>query len=436
MKLKNSEKKLLGILGLAILSYIIFNYGFFPLFDQNTLIKAEYEAVDTEYQALLKTHLTNNQLAELLNSANSKFINLETLLPPQIHQEESILFLTNLAKKHEMSVDSYNFSYTDTAQIPTTGDGKVIVPNAPVDDVLKEFQKLINGDQNADIGQFKDKIYQAPKEETGVLAQYEKDLTYFNVVISLGGNYTKFKNYLLDLESYKSKIIIKQINLAKSTESRDGVLGTLTISYPIYYDQEHLSPFVWSYEKGANNLNPFEYEVFKLESVPVLAVIDTTDTETSVSQPIIQAPIEKPKSDYSAADFYMVLEPANSDSNTLTIGKSPYRYTALYADNDGVENATLKVRKSDGKYQYQYSTSLQTYPGEGDWNDFDLMNKNGLVLEVQSLGRLPQNDQAGTLISISNDSGLPLTVYIYKDDSARPRLTINKVSGKITIKKL
>jgi hypothetical protein len=52
------------------------------------------------------------------------------------------------------------------------------------------------------------------------------------------------------------------------------------------------------------------------------------------------------------------------------------------------------------------------------------------------MGRLPENDQAGTLLSISNDSDLPLSVNIYNEDSTRPRLTVNKVTGKITIKQL
>lgn len=430
MKLKNSEKKLLGILGIAVFSYIFFTYLFFPTLDTNALIKAEYAAVDQEYQALLKSHLTNNQLKEVLTKASGQYKALETQLPPQIHQEEAILFLTNLADTHEMKVDSYNFSFTETAT-PVAATEET-VQKAPVDEVLKEFQKIVSGDQNANLDQFKDKIYQVPAEQKDLLNQYEKDLKYFNVSITLEGNYNKFKNYINALETYKSKIIIKQINLSKSLSARADVIGTLTISYPIYYDQETLTPYDWDFEKAPINLNPFEYEVFTLQSVdPGLMSGDQT-----TSPAVTPAETDSQTSAYNSADFYAVLKPANSDANTLTMGKTPYHHSELYADNDGVENATLKIRKSGGKLQYQYATSLQTYPKEGEWKDFELMNKNQIVLEIQSMARLPQNDQAGVLLSISNDTDVPLTVYVYNEDKARPRLTVNKASGKISIKQL
>lgn len=424
---------MLGVLGVAVFAYLFFTYLFFPILDQNALIKSKYAEVDSEYKALLKTQLTNNQLREVLAKATSKYTALETLLPPQIHQEEAIIFLTDLAKKNEMFVDSYNFSFADKAGAVNAKDSNA-TQKAPVDDVLNEFQKIINGDQSADLNQYKDKIYTDSAKKGSVLEQYETDLSYFNVTITLKGDYTKFKNYITALESYKSKIIIKQINLTKSDASHTEVIGSLSISYPIYFDQEQLKPYNWQFEKPLLNNNPFEYEVYKLKSIAMPQ--DYTDP----SLPTITEDSEETPADiatkYQASDFYLVLKPANSDANTLTIGKSPHRYTALYADNDGVENAVLKIKKSNGKYQYQYATSLQTFPAENEWNTFDPMTKGVLVLDVQSMGRLPENDQAGTLLSISNDSDLPLSVNIYNEDSTRPRLTVNKVTGKITIKQL
>lgn len=436
MKLKNSEKRLLFILGLALTAYFFFTYLFFPLVDQNALIKSEYELVDAEYQKLLDTHLTNNQLKEVLAKAANKYTSLETLLPPQIHQEEAILYLTDLAAKNDMLVDSYNFSYADTAE-PVAGTEGDTIQKAPVDDVLKEFQKVINGDQSADLSQFKDKIYAAPKEESTLLEQYEKDLKYFNVSITLKGSYTKFKNYIAALEAYKSKIIIKQINLSKALDTVDEVMGSITISYPIYYDQEQLKPYDWKFDKPLASTNPFEYETFQLESVPLPETLPGI-TDQVVSPEISEnVPTEiQPISPYKSPDFYMVLKPANSDANTLTMGKSPHRYTALYADNDGVENVTLKVRKNNGKYQYQYATSLQTFPGENQWNDFDPTEKGKLVLDVQSTERLPQNDVSGVLLTIQNDTDLSMTVYTYHEDPQRPRLKVNKASGKITVKQI
>lgn len=434
MKLKNSEKQLLIVLVIALAAYFFFTYLFFPLIDQNALIKAEFADADNNYQTLLKSHLTNNQLKEVLSKATSKYQSLETLLPPQIHQEEAILYLTDLASKNEMQVDSYNFAFADTAK-SATNDSNSTIQKAPVDDVLKEFQKVINGDQTANLSQFKDKIYQTPNEKGTILEQYAKDLKYFNVSITLKGNYTKFKNYIASLEAYKSKIIIKQINLSKSTDATDEVIGSITISYPIYFDQENLKPYDWKFDKPLINKNPFEYEVFKLQTVPTTATGITPSGEIIIPNTEEVIPTEvKPVEQYKAADFYMVLKPANSDANTLTIGKSPHRYTALYVDNDGVENATLRVRKAGGKYEYQYATSLQTYPGDNDWNEFTPMENGKLVLEVLSTERLPQNDQSGALLSIYNDSGLSLTVYVSHDDPERPRLKVNKASGKITVK--
>lgn len=439
MKLKNSEKRLLAILGVTVIAYLLLTYGIFPTLDKNALIQSQYDLVNNEYQALKKSQLTNNQLKEVLNRASSQYQSLEKLLPPQIHQEEAILYLTDLAKKHEMTVDAYNFSFSEVAEVKAvTAEGEPVVEMAPVDQVLSEFQKMINGDQSADLQQYKDKIYQAPAEEANLMETYEKDLKYLNVSITLKGNYTKFKNYVSALEAYDHKIIIKQINLTKDTEKTDVVIGALSISYPIYYDEEELKPYDWTYAKEAVNANPFDYKVFTLDTVEPVTTgtgVITGGNGTS-STAVTGTTGPKPTGNtvnYTSPDFYMVLKPANSDANTLTIGKSPYRYTALYADNEGVETSTLKIRKSDGKYQYQYGTSLQTYPGDTDWNDFDPAQKGTLILEVHSALRLPANDNAGVLLSISNDSGLPLSVYLYSEDASRPRLTINKVSGKVSV---
>lgn len=425
MRLKSSEKRLLLLLIAVVVAYFGLTYVVFPILDENTLITEQYLQIQNDHNDLKKNELTNNQLKEVLDRMTKQYEQLGTLLPPQIYQEEAILFLTDLAKKNKMTVDSYDFSFTETNEVVNPEAENI--DKAPVEQVLQEFQKMLNGDQSADVSQYKDKIYQAPKEDQTKLAQYEKDLKYFNVQMELSGSYKAFKNYIAALESYKHKIIIKQINVNKDPLQQDIVIGTLAISYPIYYDEEELKPYQWQYDKAPTNEDPFNYKAIQMISVPST---EPNATVTETQQPSEPSTTEPAKA-YGASDFYIALNPASSDANTLSMGKSPFRYTALYADNDGVETATLKLRKYDGKYQYQYSTSLQTYPGENEWNDFEVMNKGKVILEVQSTLRMPSGDNSGVLLNVSNDSGLPLSVYIYSDDPTRPRLTINRLSGKV-----
>lgn len=429
MRLKSSEKRLLLILLLAIVSYFGLTYIVFPILDENALISEEYLNIQSDHNDLKKNELTNNQLKEVLDRMTKQYDQLATLLPSQVYQEESILFLTDLAAKNSMTIDSYDFTFTETNQIVDAN--AQTVEKAPVEQVLQEFQKMLNGDQSANVSQYKDKIYQAPSEDETKLSQYEKDLKYFNVQMELSGTYKDFKNYIASLESYKHKIIIKQININKDNEALDRIIGSVAISYPIYYDEEELKPFEWQYEKAPINSDPFLWKVVEMNTVPTN---NTTPSITETTLPT-EPSIAEPTKAYAASDFYMALNPASSDANTLSMGKSPFRYTALYADNDGIETATLKLRKFDGKYQYQYSTSLQTYPGENEWNDFELMAKDKLVLEVQSALRLPSGDNSGVLLNVSNDTGMTLSIYTYSDDPTRPRLTVNRLSGKVnTIK--
>ena len=60
MKLKNSEKRLLAILGVTVIAYLLLTYGIFPTLDKNALIQSQYDLVNNEYQALKKSQLTNN----------------------------------------------------------------------------------------------------------------------------------------------------------------------------------------------------------------------------------------------------------------------------------------------------------------------------------------------------------------------------------------
>ncbi len=440
MKLKTSEKRLLILLGGVIILYLLTTYLIFPIMDKHSEIQAQYDTYSEQYSELKKNELSNSQLKEVLANVSKKYNDLETLLPPQIHQEESIVYLLDLAKKYTMEVDNYTFSYSDSADVTKTDSKEEVIETVPVSDVLDAFNKLLGGDQTVDVQQYKDKIYKAPEKDEQVLVRYEKDLKYFNVEISLKGEYTNFKNYVADLEKYKHKIIIKKINISKDEDKLKDIMGTISISLPIYYDQEKLKLFEWQYEKGPKSTNPFEYIFIKNSGSS-----NTSDSNSTGTDPVITNNnnnsgtgsiinnVEKP---YTTSDFYLTMNPANSDSNTMTIGKTPYRYTALYADNTSVESATLKLRKMDGKFQYQYSTSLQTYPGDNEWNDFDLAQKGQIVLEVQSSLRLPNSDNSGVLLSVSNETGIPLNVYIYGEDQSRPRLTVNKVKGKVnTIKK-
>lgn len=438
MQLKNSEKMLLILLAVVVIAYFGFTYAVFPTLDKQAELQLEYQSVKSDYDELKSSELTNNQIKEAVNQLRVKYDKLGEQLPPQIHQEEAILFLTGLALKNNLNVEKYQFDVEATNTV-ASDDPTDATPKAPVEQVLQEFQKMLNGDQDADLKKFQNKVYSENKKNESVTDKYKKDLKYLNVTIELSGAYKSFKTYLSSIESYKHKVIIKQISVSKKEDAQNEIVGSISISFPVYYDQEQLKPFDWKIEQWQNSKDPFDYKSFELTStvseynpadsqgkstIGTVSKPSTTDTQTTT----------KPNdTKYSTSDFYMALNPATSDTNTLSIGKSPFRYTALYADNDGVENATLKLRKMNGKYQYQYGTSLQTYPGDNEWNDFDLMTKGTIVLEVQSALRLPNADDAGVLLTVKNDTGLPLNIYIYGDDPTKPRLTVNKSSGKINI---
>lgn len=449
MRLKNSEKKLLALLISSLAVGGFFNYVFFPLYDNYSLLKEQAGILNKEHSDALSSELSDAQLKTMITDAFNRYESLKIKMPIYSHQEDAILHLTSVSSKHQLNIQQYQFEYSDTdeAKFSSTEDPSLKAEDvAPISDVLNEFSKLVKGDASANVDQYKDSI--TPDFETaskegetvnGKTAQakspYEESLSYLNVNLRLEGSYNNFKAFISEIESYKNTVIITQININKDAEKQSDIIGSISLSYPYFTDFENIDPSQSTFKASAKPLNPFDYTVKTLSTVPQGSTDNASEALPIAPEALIPLTPLEPETKTSAtdiissSDFHMTLKPMASDASTTTIGKSPFRYSELYSSVAGQEVLALTLIKKEGAYLFQYSNNTESYPGGNEYLPLIPMSNGKLVMAVQSQGRLPSGDQSSVLLQIKNTTGLPLEIYVFGDDKKRPRFLYKKVSG-------
>jgi hypothetical protein len=58
--------------------------------------------------------------------------------------------------------------------------------------------------------------------------------------------------------------------------------------------------------------------------------------------------------EFNRSDFYIFLDPVENVLPTVTMGKTPYNYTAIYSDSNKTETLKLLIKRDDYEFFYRY----------------------------------------------------------------------------------
>lgn len=423
MRLTSREVVMLAVLAVVAVTVVGYLYIYEPIIQDYTIAVDNYKQKQSELDGIYSNLMSNDDMELLISNFKNKVNVLEKALPPVIYQEEVVLYLDKVLSDNNIDVTGTSFTEDDTT---IKSDSE-----APINDILSEYEKFIFNNKTSNIATYKDKTYNE---------EIDKEYKEFSVSINISGKYADIKKLMKDIENYEKKIVVKDLSVSKNLSVEkgekavnDNVTANMTLIFPYFYDNEVLKAINWPYEGKYGNSEPFTYA-----SKVILSGTGGTNTGSGLINEVITdtsgntdiAPKEDIKS-YENPDFYIVLRPTISDASTITMGKYPIAYSTLYNENPGVETAFLNVIRDGETYKFQFGTMLQSYPGADEYEVFiPYRIENGeIILDVRSQPRMPSDDLSSTILTVNNSTGLPLNIHIYEDDKNFPRFRLDSKQG-------
>ena len=401
--------------GLAVAAAAYFTYMniFVPKIDEFNLQKKALSGNTQIKSNLDRGMVESEQLEEKVKAMQLIVEEIDQSLPNCIHQENVILYMRDVFARNNIEVASLGFS--EPGEVLDM-DENVSVEQA-IEDYMKYLEKgdkikireysLFGEDENSDSGE--DGEEEQPKAYTSM-----------GVNVSFSGMYSDLKNMLKEIEQNRKKIIIKSIALNNTAEN---ITGSISLEFPFYPDGNNTENKQWDIETEYGNIEPF--------ATGRLNILEGTAASRSTPVPV-------KKDDTPAvsveSDFYIVLKPISSDMPTVTMGKSPYRYTAVYEDANMFKEANIHIKKEGEAYMFRYDTSSYSYPAaEGEFEQMKPLGQD-IVINVYSMIRLNEADSSGLVLNVYNDTDKAVKIYVSGDDASNPRFKVNTKSGIVESK--
>lgn len=246
-------------------------------------------------------------------------------------------------------------------------------------------------------------------------AVYKTDLKGYKttLTISYQAKYAQWKQMIDYINNYYSKNSIESISMSYNVE--DGlVTGTASIAtYAIVgSERKHVSP-TFSLPVGTDNI--FNSSVFDSTR------IDVADNN----------------GDYilSNYDYYILLNSANSDVDSVIMGKKNdmTRESILTANSNAQLDVSVRFSGTAGEYKVQYKIGEKTYPLTNYDAGTSFEPGNTLDMLIMSSPRIDSQDTGSINLSVTNDTDMPLNVKICNDDTKSSRVKIANRTGNVTI---
>lgn len=406
MGLSKREKILLVVLVITIVFYLGYNYIYLPNYNKYLTVLDEAENKKLRVLKLNRDLRNKEEIISAINHLKLQAYELDRAIPSYIHQEEVILTLRDIFNYNKINIQSLSFNMNEEEDIPEASS---------VEEILTNYEKLINGQGNIDLSKYLPQIKKEEdtKNNNNEEDKGEKEVEFFTVNLSYSGEYANLKNALLQMEQRGQKIIVKNISISSS---ENGIVGNISLAFP-YFQDGSIDNFKWNIFDEYGNDNPFtnSFRSVALEE-PNNSSNTTEDTEN-------QIPVK--------SDFYIILKPKTSDMSTSTIGKSPYRHTAIHSDNPNIENIDLIIKEENGSFLYNYNNSIRGFPKERDnFESFTPLGKD-IIVTVYSQPRNNPKDTSGIILNVTNETERDVIINIINDDENNPRITINRKAGTV-----
>lgn len=393
MNLSNREKGLLSFLLVCIVFFLSYRFLYVPKIMQIEDLDAEISDSASVKMQLEKSVNGENGTAESIKGMRLKMQEMDRLLPVKVYQEQVIVYLESLLSDH--GIDASNISYS--TEVLGSASLEERDEKDSLETLLYDYENGKNGKTLEELKKPGENPADGKVEEAS-----PPEVKRFEVSINFSGTYENAKAFIDKLESDNRLICVQTVNMF----SDNGAFrGNMTIGFPFYED---------------GSLNRLLWEMSGLYGKSGLFSDEASGASYSPDQ-----------TEFNRSDFYLFLEPAGSDLPSVTLGKTPYNYTAVYGDSEKPEVLRLALIESDSVFAYRYENSLSSFPVRKDsFEPFEADSPN-IVLNVYVRQEGGLKAVPGALLKIQNDSGRLLTIHVIGDDPVNPRFKYEAVSGEI-----
>ncbi len=415
MKLSSREKKLLIVLLVLIIAVVVYMYVVTPIHDENALLIEEKNTIQNELNSVKAMVKDESAIDSMIENYKERLALLDQKLPYQIHLEKVINDMFMHFNSYDITVNSVSFNMQDPSKdsgnLPKEGGIENLRPALSPSEIIEAYE---NGESIT--------VEDKKEEEENKAAVVESKIGRLMVNLSFKSNYDVFKDALNGLNNMDSTIITMNSTISKIEPDLEElnpdineVFVNLSLAIPFYYDNEELENIFFDYEfkpgKGFKEHGPFEYkDILK-------GTLGGEELNFSSIQGQFDIILKDKASDVAAQSF-------------STVGVSN---STLSLDGNKAESYVLSLIESNGKVMYKYKNSVKSFPEKG-YKTLNMdMDKDFIIIRVDSMSRIGSKDKAGLNLTLNNKTDKKVVFYVFDDDKKSPRFNVSVKSGSYDI---
>ena len=336
--------------------------------------------------------------------------------PEDIQQENYFKFFSDIESDKDIDVKMNSYGLTEPEEFYALGSGATTVEGtAPATDAAST-------DTAATTEASAEATTEAPVVDTTADAGEKKaiddaDLTGIvtNVAIDYTGTYKGVKDLVVYVMGYEDRMTIDTMTLTYD-EAEEGLTGAISFNiYAITSESRKLQqPVIDGVKLGTDN------------------IFDTADKSDNKANKKLTSKVEDGSKIVSDYDYYVALNAATSNANSIEIGAKGDSASVLSSNVNEVENATIKFFKVGAKYYVSYNIGDATYPENFEQGvEFD--PGEDLNVLIKSSKRKNDKDLAGIKLVIDNETDMDVNVKIDGDDKENGRVRIASKIGSVNV---
>jgi len=440
MKVTKREQMLVGALLLVLLGYCFYQFILIKQNQQITKLKASRDTYSQKWEQVKAKIASKDNENEQYTMLNSKILSKTDMLFPSIQQEEIIVILDKMIKYSNVQADVLGFSEVTGENITTADASKTANTVVNSTNASNELDKLVSDFNGTSIKNSTSVNTNTSNTSTNtdnskIVGAYKMEVT-----INFKGVYDELTSFIGQVENYNQKIAINNINVTGAQGSN--VSGTIVLDFYGVPRLNNKDDFKWDYKAPSGNESPYLGSSSSLQVTTPTTTNQVASTAVKSTSTVTNSTSTVTKSVSTAAnvetknDFILYAKPKTTNKlHTITIekAKDESMKSYVYANNAGIELVEFYFTKIGSKYYYKYKTSTKSYPS--NFNNYIEFVPNGgnIVLDMVSQKRSSSSDLSGANIRITNDTDKSVDVNILGDDKNKPRLSIIKEKGDISV---